>query len=69
MELTKRQAEIAILVARGFPDKVIAERMDISIDGVRARIQAAAANVPGNGTPRHKLILWFFNVFEEEKTG
>lgn len=69
MELTKRQTEIATLVARGFADKVIAERMEISIDGVRARIQAAAAQIPGNGSPRHKLTLWFFNVFEEEKAG
>lgn len=67
--LTPRQAEIAEYVARGASDKVIADRMDITIDGVRARIQAAASKVSGHGTPRHKLTLWFFNIVDEEKAG
>lgn len=69
MELTRRQTEIAGLVARGLADKVIAARTDLAIDTVRVHIQAAAARIPGNGTPRHKLTLWFFNIETDEKAG
>lgn len=69
-ELTPRQTEIAVLVARGCSDKVIAARTDLTIDAVRFHIQAAAEKLAMfPGTPRHKLMLWFFNVAEEEKTG
>lgn len=67
--LSVRQAEIAGLVARGLSDKVIAARTEIAVDTVRVHIQAAAARLPGNGTPRHKLTLWFFNIVDEEKVG
>ena len=67
--LTIRQTEIAGLVARGLSDKVIAARTELAIDTVRVHIQAAAARLPGNGSPRHKLTLWFFNIVDEEKAG
>lgn len=66
--LTPRQVEIASLVARGLPDKIIAARTDLAIETVRVHIQAAAARLPGDGRPRHKLTLWFFNI-EVEKAG
>ena len=67
MELTPRQTEIASLVARGLPDKVIAVRTDITIDAVRFHIQSAAARLPGTESPRHKLTLWFFNIVDKER--
>lgn len=68
-ELSPRQAEIASLVARGLSDKVIAARTELAIETVRVHIQNAAARLPGNSSPRHKLTLWFFNIEEEEKAG
>ncbi len=64
--LSKRQAEVAALVARGLPDKRIAVKTGLSINTVRAHIQAAAGKVGHRGTPRHRLTLWFFNVIDEE---
>jgi FixJ family two-component response regulator len=70
VELTPRQTEIAVLVARGMSDKVIAARTNLTVDAVRFHIQAAADRLTKfPGTPRHKLTLWFFNVTDEEKTG
>lgn len=69
MNLSPRQTEIASLVARGLSDKVIAARCEISVDAVRFHIQAAAKTVGGEGTPRHRLTLWFFDIVEEEKAG
>ena len=69
MELTPRQTEIAALVARGLSDKIIAARTELAIETVRVHIQNAAAKLPGDSSPRHKLTLWFFNIVEEEKAG
>lgn len=69
MDLSKRQTEIASLVGRGLSDKVIAARTELALDTVREHIQAAAARVPGSGTPRYKLTLWFFNIPTDEKAG
>ncbi len=66
-ELSIRQAQVAALVARGLPDKRIACEVGLSIDTVRAHIQAAAAKVRGNSSPRHKLTLWYFALSMEEK--
>lgn len=67
MELTPRQTEIAGLVARGLPDKIIAAKTDITIDAVRFHIQSAAARLPGTQSPRNKLTLWFFNVTDKDR--
>lgn len=69
--LSKRQAEIAERVALGMPDKVIAHEMDLAIDTVRMHVQRAAARLPGNARPRHKLTLWYFSLSltDEEKAG
>jgi DNA-binding NarL/FixJ family response regulator len=56
--LTPRQAEIAQLVAKGFSAKAIARRKGIAVQTVHNHIQAAAARVPGDGTPRFKLIIF-----------
>lgn len=67
MELTPRQTEIAGLVARGLPAKVIAVRTGIGIDAVNFHIQSAAARLPGTESPRHKLTLWFFNITDKDR--
>lgn len=64
--LSTRQAQIAEYVARGLANKVIAHRTGLDIETVRVHVKAAAAKIPGQSTPRHKLTLWFFNVLEEE---
>ena len=61
-ELTKRQAEVVERVARGLPDKRIAHELCISIDTVRHHIQAAAARIPGETSPRHRLTLFFLTI-------
>lgn len=63
--LSTRQAEIAALVARGHPDKIIAAETGLSIKTVQAHIQAAVAKIPGNTSPRHKLVLWFFGIDDD----
>jgi len=57
LPLTARQSQIAECVARGMPDKQIAHETGLAIDTVRHHIQAAAARIPGDTAPRHKLIL------------
>jgi DNA-binding NarL/FixJ family response regulator len=63
--LSTRQAEVAALVARGHPDKIIARETGLSIKTVQVHIQNAAAKIPGATSPRHKLVLWFFNITED----
>lgn len=65
--LSTRQTEIAELVARGKPDKVIADKTGLSIKTVQAHVQAAAAKIPGHTTPRHRLTLWFFQIHSTEE--
>jgi len=56
LPLTERQYQIAECVARGMPDKQIAQETGLAIDTVRHHIQAAAARIPGDTAPRYKLI-------------
>ena len=60
--LTERQTEVAGLVARGIPDKQIAAKLDLSVRTVQNHIRTAASHIPGIGTPRHRLTLFFLNV-------
>ncbi len=62
--LSTRQAQVVEYVARGLPDKLIARDLGISIKTVQVHVQAAAAKIPGDTTPRHRLTLWFFGVSE-----
>lgn len=62
MPLTERQAQIAARVASGKPAKQIAEEMGLAVKTVQNYTQAAAERVPGGGSPRHRLTLFFLNV-------
>lgn len=62
MELSRRQAQVVECVARGMPDKRIAAKLEISIRTVQNHIREAASHIPGIGTPRHRLTLFFFNI-------
>lgn len=68
MELSKRQAEIAAFVARGYPNKKIAAELGVSVKTVAEHIREAAERVPGEGWPRFRLTLWFFNLSESDGT-
>jgi DNA-binding NarL/FixJ family response regulator len=61
-QLSTRQAEVAGYVAKGHPDKIIAKETGLSIKTVQHYIQHAAANLPGETSPRHRLTHWFFNL-------
>lgn len=67
-ELTRRQAQVVERVAKGLPDKRIAVELRISIRTVRKHVQDAAARIPGNASPRHRLTLLFLNV-EDDPSG
>jgi DNA-binding NarL/FixJ family response regulator len=67
-ELTTRQAQVVERVARGLPDKEIAERLDISVRTVQRHVQDAAARIPGHGRPRHRLTLFFLSI-EDDPSG
>lgn len=60
--LTTRQREIAALVARGLSDKAIARRTGLSVDTVKRHVGDAAKRVGGDGKPRHRLFVWFFEL-------
>jgi len=66
MELSKRQAQVVECVARGLPDKRIAAKLQISICTVRRHVRDAAARIPGDTSPRHRLMLFFLNLEAED---
>lgn len=55
--LTERQYQIAECMVRGLSDKQIVHETGLAIGTVRYHIQAAAARLPGDTAPRHKLLL------------
>ena len=63
-QLSTRQAQVVERVARGLPDKRIAQELGISVATVRAHIQTVADRIPGEATRRHRLTLFFFGVLE-----
>ncbi len=64
--LSTRQAQVAELVADDCSDKVIANRLGLSIETVRVHIAAAAAKLPGGDRRRHKLMLWVLQTSEPD---
>ncbi len=65
--LSTRQAQVAECVARGLPDKVIADRLGLAIETVRAHINLAAQKIPGKTARRHRLTLWVFGITDESE--
>lgn len=57
-QLTPRQVEVARLVAAGKSAKRIADELGITIDTVNEHIQAAADRLPGDGSPKIKLVIF-----------
>lgn len=63
--LTPRQQQVAEMAAMKVPNKEIAQRLGISVKTVEAHLDQVARTLPGNGSPRRKATLWFFNVRDE----
>lgn len=65
-ELSKREAEVIRGVAAGLPDKAIALELGISVYTVRTYIERITEKLPpGEATPRHRLMLFFFSTDPE----
>ena len=61
--LTPREKQIAALVARGMPNKVIAAKLGVSTRTVEAHIQHAAQRIGREDiSPRHSLTVWFYDL-------
>lgn len=70
MELSRRQAEVAALVARGLSDKAIAHELGLNVLTVRTYVRDGAKRLPGaSGAARSRLLLWFLNIVQDEKAG
>lgn len=65
--LTPRQSEIAALVAKGLSNKAIARETGLAIQTVKNHIDGAATRLPGDGRPRHRILVWFFSLSDEDK--
>jgi DNA-binding NarL/FixJ family response regulator len=59
MNLSPRYKKIAQLVAKGMPNKAIADTTGLSLRTVETYINQAAERIPGESWPRHKLTIWF----------
>lgn len=67
--LSTRQAQVAELVARGFPNKTIAGNLGLSVRTVEEHIRLAADKVSGDGYPKRRLLLWFFGIEQSTEDG
>lgn len=64
--LSTRQAEVASLVAKGLSNKAIAHDLGLSVLTVQSYVRDGAKRCPGEGQPRSRLLLWFFNIVSPE---
>jgi DNA-binding NarL/FixJ family response regulator len=58
MSLTKRQQEVAELVADGCSAREIGRQLGIAERTVVVHMQDAAKRLGGTTDPRHQLIVW-----------
>jgi two-component system, NarL family, uhpT operon response regulator UhpA len=56
-ELTPRERQVCELVARGLSVKRVARRLDLSPSTVKVHVRNAAAKLPGEGPPRHRIVV------------
>jgi DNA-binding NarL/FixJ family response regulator len=56
--LTRRQAEVARLIATGETTKGVARKLGISVSTAKEHIKGGAARLSGPGSPRHRLVVW-----------
>ena len=62
--LTPRERAVAELVAKGMPNKVIASELGITERTVDAHLAHAAMRLGGDGTPRYRVTVWFYQLEE-----
>lgn len=67
MKLTPRQSEIARLVAHGLTYKEIAGRVGTSPRTIEAHVHQAAHRIGGQGTPKHRCLVWFYRLDPEDR--
>lgn len=66
--LTPRQTEIAELIGKGKSTREIADITGLSTHTVEHHVRVAAANLPGNTNPRHKLLMWSLGISPDQIT-
>lgn len=60
--LTPREWEIAIMVTRGMSRKGIADALGLNVGTVDAHIQNAAGKLPGDGSPKIRLVIFVLSI-------
>jgi DNA-binding CsgD family transcriptional regulator len=56
--LTGQQRRVVVLLVGGLGYKRIAHGMGISVRTVKMHVKRASAGLPGEGSPRTKLLVW-----------
>jgi DNA-binding CsgD family transcriptional regulator len=56
--LTRRQAEVARLIATGETTKGVARKLGISVSTAKIHVRDGAARLPGPGRPTYRLLKW-----------
>lgn len=64
--LTPREVEVARLVAAGRSYKGIARELGISVRTVEAHVLSAAAKLPGEVSPKMRLVLFVVDLVQSE---
>lgn len=62
MTLTKRESEVARLIALDYTYAEVAEALEISHGTVAGHVQNAARKIPGDARPIHKLKVIVFQA-------
>ena len=68
MMLTKRESEVARLIALDYTYAEVAESLEISPETVASHVQNAAKKIPGTARPVHKLKVVVFQAVTAHQT-
>ena len=68
-QLTRRQVQIAMCVAKGMSNKQIAKYLHIKLNTVLAHVQEIARRMPGEGKPRYRLTVWYLSYRDQPANG